>query len=215
VPPESVGNRARSWSADQGGKSNLLAELKRRGIKVAKDDPRSTRCSDRQGARGDAAMPTRAPMRASNCWPAARWHVPEFFASRASACMVERRYNAKGELKTVSEAVVKVRSMASADVGRRGHGPVNALDLALRKDLGKYQAEIADLELVDYKVRILNGGTEAVTRVLIESRDATGARWWTVGVSDNIIDASFQALMDSINLQADEEPQSTPFKPPA
>ena len=79
-----------------------------------------------------------------------------------------------------------------------GHGPVNALDLALRKDLGKYQSEIEDLELVDYKVRILNGGTEAITRVLIESPMRTGARWWTVGVSDNIIDASFQALMDSI-----------------
>jgi 2-isopropylmalate synthase len=58
----------------------------------------------------------------------------------------------------------------------RGQGPVNALDIALRKDLGKYQAEIEDMELVDFKVRILNGGTEAVTRVLIESRDATGAR---------------------------------------
>ena len=79
-----------------------------------------------------------------------------------------------------------------------GNGPVNALDLALRKDLGVYQAEIADLELVDYKVRILNGGTEAITRVLIESRDAHRRRWCTVGVSDNIIDASFQALMDSI-----------------
>jgi len=80
-----------------------------------------------------------------------------------------------------------------------GHGPVNALDIALRKDLGKYQNEIGDLELCDYKVRILNGGTEAITRVLIESRDDSGERWWTVGVSDNIIDASFQALMDSIN----------------
>jgi 2-isopropylmalate synthase len=79
-----------------------------------------------------------------------------------------------------------------------GHGPVNALDIALRKDLGKYQSEIADLSLTDYKVRILNGGTEAITRVLIESQDGTGRRWWTVGVSDNIIDASFQALMDSI-----------------
>ena len=113
--------------------------------------------------------------------------------------MVERRFDANGHLKTVSEAIVKVvidgeERMSVAE----GHGPVNALDIALRKDLGKYQAEIADLELVDYKVRILNGGTEAITRVLIESHDATGARWWTVGVSDNIIDASFQALMDSI-----------------
>ena len=80
-----------------------------------------------------------------------------------------------------------------------GHGPVNALDNALRKDLGKYQEQIEDLELVDYKVRILNGGTEAVTRVLIESTDRTRERWTTVGVSDNIIDASFQALIDSIN----------------
>jgi 2-isopropylmalate synthase len=79
-----------------------------------------------------------------------------------------------------------------------GNGPVNALDQALRKDLGKYQDTINDLELVDYKVRILNGGTEAVTRVLIESADSTGDRWTTIGVSPNIIDASFQALMDSI-----------------
>ena len=79
-----------------------------------------------------------------------------------------------------------------------GSGPVNALDQALRKDLGRYQAELSDLELVEYKVRILTGGTEAVTRVLIESTDNTKARWWTLGVSDNIIDASFQALMDSI-----------------
>ena len=76
---------------------------------------------------------------------------------------------------------------------------MNALDKALRTDLGHYQKEISGLELVDYKVRILNGGTEAITRVLVESTDETGERWWTVGVSDNIIDASFQALIDSLN----------------
>jgi 2-isopropylmalate synthase len=75
---------------------------------------------------------------------------------------------------------------------------VNALDMALRKDLGRYSHLIADLELVDYKVRILNGGTGATTRVLIESRDGSGDRWFTVGVSPNIVDASFQALSDSI-----------------
>jgi 2-isopropylmalate synthase len=80
-----------------------------------------------------------------------------------------------------------------------GNGPVNALDNALRKDLGPYQAFIDDLELVDYKVRILTGGTDAVTRVLIESRDGEGNRWYTVGVSPNIVDASFEALLDSIN----------------
>ena len=80
-----------------------------------------------------------------------------------------------------------------------GNGPVNALDNALRKDLGRYQGFIDDLELVDYKVRILTGGTDAVTRVLIESRDGEGNRWFTVGVSPNIVDASFEALIDSIN----------------
>ena len=125
--------------------------------------------------------------------------VPEFFSVTSFRVMVERRFDAMGRIRTVSEAVVKlsvdgVEMMSVAE----GHGPVNALDIALRKDLGVYQSEIADLELVDYKVRILNGGTEAITRVLIESADGDGARWWTVGVSDNIIDASFQALMDSI-----------------
>jgi 2-isopropylmalate synthase len=79
-----------------------------------------------------------------------------------------------------------------------GNGPVNALDVALRKDLGKYQKFIEGLRLIDYRVRILNGGTEAVTRVLIESADENGESWSTIGVSPNIIDASFQALMDSI-----------------
>ncbi|MGL4405212.1 MAG: alpha-isopropylmalate synthase regulatory domain-containing protein, partial [Notoacmeibacter sp.] len=112
---------------------------------------------------------------------------------------IERRYDANRELKTVSEATVKliVDGQSRMSVAE-GHGPVNALDQALRKDLGRYQAELSDLELVDYKVRILTGGTEAVTRVLIESTDNTKARWWTLGVSDNIIDASFQALMDSV-----------------
>jgi 2-isopropylmalate synthase len=79
-----------------------------------------------------------------------------------------------------------------------GNGPVNALDVALRKDLGKYQNLIQDLELVDYKVRIYQGGSDAVTRVLIEFMDGSGERWTTIGVSPNIIDASFQALTDSM-----------------
>ena len=68
----------------------------------------------------------------------------------------------------------------------------------MRKDLGVYQRYIEDLELLDYRVRVFQGGTDAVTRVLIEFGDSTGARWSTVGVSGNIIDASFQALVDAI-----------------
>ena len=125
--------------------------------------------------------------------------VPDFFDIEGFRVLVERRHNAIGELVTVSEAVVKVRVDGELlmSVGE-GNGPVNALDQALRKDLGRYSAFLSDLELVDFKVRILNGGTGAVTRVLIESRDGTGHRWSTVGVSPNIVDASFQALHDSI-----------------
>jgi 2-isopropylmalate synthase len=96
-------------------------------------------------------------------------------------------------------AVVNVRVGSQTLISAaEGNGPVNALDVALRKDLGKYQKYIEGLKLIDYRVRILNGGTGAVTRVLIESEDEQGERWTTIGVSPNIIDASFQALMDSI-----------------
>ena len=126
--------------------------------------------------------------------------VPDYFDVESYRASVERRHNARGELITVTEAVVKIRIddtrlMSVAE----GNGPVNALDLAMRKDLGKYSQRIDDLELVDFKVRILDGGTGAVTRVLIESRDGSGERWNTIGVSSNIIDASFEALYESIN----------------
>jgi 2-isopropylmalate synthase len=125
--------------------------------------------------------------------------VPAYFNVLSFRVMVERRFNAKGEIVTVSEALVKVEVDGNEihSVGE-GNGPVNALDQALRKDLGKYSRFIEDLALVDFKVRILTSGTEAVTRVLIESRDGEGNRWSTVGVSPNIVDASFEALADSI-----------------
>jgi len=200
VPPEAVGNTRRVMVSDQGGKANFIAELKRRGIAVEKSDPRLdtlialVKEREAQGYAyegADASFELLARRTLGK--------VPEFFKVDGFRCMVERRYDARGNLKTVSEAVVRLTIDGETRMSvAEGHGPVNALDIALRKDLGKYQREIADLSLTDYKVRILNGGTEAVTRVLIESHDATGARWWTVGVSDNIIDASFQALMDSI-----------------
>ncbi len=200
VPPEAVGNRRRVMVSDQGGKANFLAELARRGIEVPLDGgrldaliavvkEREAQGYAYEGADASFELLARKMLHG----------LPEFFGVTSFRCMVERRFDANGHLKTVSEAVVRLQIDGEDKMSvAEGHGPVNALDIALRKDLGRYQEEIADLELADYKVRILNGGTGAITRVLIESFDGTGARWWTVGVSDNIIDASFQALMDSI-----------------
>jgi 2-isopropylmalate synthase len=200
IAPESVGNRRKVLVSEQAGRSNVLAELERIGIKADKDDPRITRLLELVKERetigyayetADASFELLARRTLGT--------VPDYFDVTQFDINVEQRNSAKGERVTVTMAVVKVKvgddNMISA---AEGNGPVNALDLALRKDLGKYQKYIDGLSLIDYRVRILNGGTEAVTRVLIESEDENGERWTTIGVSPNIIDASFQALMDSI-----------------
>lgn len=201
VPPESVGNKRHVMVSDQAGKSNLISELNRFGLNVSKSDKRldgllaDIKEREAQGyayEAADASLELLARRRLGS--------VPEFFSVDSFRVMVERRINARNELVTVSEAIVKVTVDGEEFMSvAEGNGPVNALDQALRKDLGSYNAHINDLELVDFKVRILNGGTEAITRVLIESRDGQGNRWFTVGVSSNIIDASFAALLDSIN----------------
>ena len=200
VPPESVGNVRNIMVSQQAGKSNLMTALRRYGITLEKDDARLERLlrtvKEREaggysydGAEASFVILARDVLGT----------LPEFFEVESYRTSVERRHNAKGQKINVTEAVVKIvvdgeRLMSVAE----GNGPVNALDTALRKDLGKFSAEIADLELVDFKVRILDGGTGAVTRVLVESRDGSGDRWTTIGVSANIIDASFEALYESI-----------------
>lgn len=200
VAPDLVGNERNVMVSQQAGKSNLLTALSRHGIKVAKDDARLNsllRIVKEREAIGysydgaDASFALLAHKVLGT--------LPIFFDVDSYKSTVERRHNAKGELVTVSEAVVKIRVDGEPFMSvAEGNGPVNALDLAMRKDLGKYSDAISDLELVDFKVRILNGGTGAVTRVLVESRDGRGERWYTIGVSPNIIDASFEALYDSV-----------------
>jgi 2-isopropylmalate synthase len=200
VAPDTVGNKRKVLVSEQAGKSNILAELERIGITVDKDDPRIGRLLEIVKERetigyayeaADASFELLARRTLGT--------VPRYFDVTQFDINVEQRINAMGERVTVTLAVVKVSvgedHMISA---AEGNGPVNALDLALRKDLGKYQKYIDALTLTDFRVRILNGGTEAVTRVLIESEDENGEHWTTIGVSPNIIDASFQALMDSI-----------------
>jgi 2-isopropylmalate synthase len=203
IMPESVGNRRRLLVSGQAGKSNIIAELERFGVRLEKDDPRLARLLEEvkdkeaqlyayEGAEASFELLARRSLGT----------VPDYFEVERFGVNVERRPDAKGELATVSEAVVKIRIDGETSISvAEGNGPVNALDLALRKDLGKYQPFIQDLELVDYRVRVFQGGTDAVTRVLIEFRDASGEHWSTVGVSANIIDASFQALIDAINFK--------------
>jgi 2-isopropylmalate synthase len=200
VAPEAVGNRRKLLVSDQSGRSNVLAELERIGVTVEKNDPRIARLLEEVKER-EAKGFAYESADASFALLARRvfGKVPEYFTVEQFDVNVEQRYNAVGDRVTVAMAVVKVKvggeTMISA---AEGNGPVNALDVALRKDLGKYQPYISGLRLTDYRVRILDGGTGAVTRVLIESEDEKGERWTTVGVSPNIIDSSFQALVDSI-----------------
>lgn len=201
VPPEAVGNARKLLVSDQSGRSNILAELDRLGIPVSPDDPRVRSLLEDVKQRealgysyegADASFELMARRHLSN--------VPQYFDVERFRVMVERRHNANGDLVTVSEATVKVRVNGTPVLSvSEGNGPVHALDCALRKDLGAYQQYTEELELVDYKVRILTGGTDAVTRVLVETLDTkTRDRWFTVGVSPNIVDASFEALIDSI-----------------
>jgi 2-isopropylmalate synthase len=201
VEPEVVGNVRKVLVSVQAGRSNVLAAMRRVGIAVDKDDPRVTRVLDEiKRKEGEGYAFESADASFYLLVKRVLGEAPNFFDVERFKVNVERRYNALGELVTVAEAIVKVRVGNEVLISAaEGNGPVHALDLALRKDLGKYQDLIADLELVDYKVRIYQGGTDAVTRVLIESGDKAGERWTTIGVSPNIIDASFQALSDSIN----------------
>src|ERR1051326_2715310 len=192
VPPGAVGNRRKPLVSDQSGRSNVLSELERIGLAVDKDDRRIGRLLEEvkaREARGYAYEAADASFELLARRMLGR--VPNYFDVTRFDVTVEQRINALSERVTVTMAVVKVKVgdeelMSAAE----GNGPVNALDLALRKDLGKYQRFIDGLKLTDYRVRILDGGTEAVTRVLIESEDESGERWITVGVSPNIIEAS-------------------------
>ena len=207
VDPSVIGNARVIPMSNQAGQSNLRARLNAIGISIAAGDDRLSRILDAVKEREDqgyaydgaqASFELLARRELGLC--------PTFFEVMRYRVTVERRKSSSGRIATLSEAVVVVRigdqmmmSVSdSADETGQDHGPVNALSKALAKDLGPYQAVINDLHLVDFKVRITQGGTEAVTRVIIDSEDSSGARWSTVGVSANIVDASFEALLDAV-----------------
>ena len=207
VDPALVGNDRIIPMSNQAGQSNLRARLSDAGIDVGPGDPALARILDLVKAREDQGYAYDGAQASFELLALAELgRMQKFFAVERYRVTVERRKNALGDRISVSEAVVVVRIgddrmlSVSESMGDDGHdrGPVNALWRALAKDLGPYQAAIDDMHLVDFRVRITGGGTEAATRVIIDSSDGQGHRWSTVGVSPNIVDASFEALVDAI-----------------
>jgi 2-isopropylmalate synthase len=211
IKPELVGNTRRILVSDQAGRSNILNRCREIGLDIPADSPRVgalvdlVKTREYEGYAYDGAE-------ASFELLARRLlgEVPEYFSVAGFRVIDERRWNAKGVVVTLSEATVRVEVEGELHMTvAEGNGPVNALDGALRKALMSSYPVLADIKLVDYKVRILtpNEGTKAVTRVMIESQDHEGNRWSTVGVSANVIDASFLALHDAISFRLFREAQ--------
>jgi 2-isopropylmalate synthase len=207
VAPDLVGNARVIPMSNQAGQSNLRERLRAAGIEVGRKDPRLGRILEVIKEREDQGYAYDGAQASFELVARAELGLlPRFFEVKRYRVTVERRKNKYDRMISLSEAVVVVkigeRKMLSVsesmDEAGTDRGPVNALAKALAKDLGPYQAVIDDLKLVDFKVRITQGGTEAVTRVIIDSEDSAGRRWSTVGVSANIVDASFEALLDAI-----------------
>ncbi|MCX7288938.1 MAG: citramalate synthase [Rhodobacterales bacterium] len=207
IAPTLVGNERVIPMSNQAGQSNLRARLQAAGIVADPKDARLGRIIDVIKEREDQGYAYDGAQASFEL--VARRELglcPEFFEVKRYRVTVERRKNRYDRMISLSEAVVVVKigdrkTMSvsdSMDEAGSDRGPVNALAKALGKDLGPYQSCIDDMKLVDFKVRITNGGTEAVTRVIIDSEDGQGRRWSTVGVSANIVDASFEALLDAI-----------------
>ena len=209
VDPASVGNARIVPMSNQAGQSNLIKRLTEMGLEATKGDPALARILDvvkdkeSKGYAYDSAQASFELLARVEMGLA-----PRFFEVERYRVISERRRNAKGETVVESEAVVTL----STDAGSRtsfyknehaldmqDDGPVNALWQALKSDLGPHQSKIEDVRLTDFKVRITHGGTEAVTRVIIDFADDRGRFWSTVGVSANIVDASFEALLDAVN----------------
>ena len=207
VVPSVIGNARIIPMSNQAGQSNLRRRLAEAGIDVAPKDPALSRILDRiktreaEGYSYDTAQASFELLARDELMM-----MPDLFEVKRYRVTVERRKNKYDQMISLSEAVVvvkvngekKLSVSESMDETGGDRGPVNALAKALAKDLGPFQSVIEDMHLVDFKVRITQGGTEAVTRVIIDSEDGQGARWSTVGVSPNIVDASFEALLDAI-----------------
>jgi 2-isopropylmalate synthase len=204
--PEAVGNRRRVLVSELSGKSNILWKAREYGIDLDRDTPDSRRILDQLKALEDQGFQFEGAEASFELLMerALGRHQP-YFELESYRIIVEEHSAEEGP---VAEATVRVRVKGTLEhTAAAGNGPVNALDHALRKALEEFYPNLREMRLLDYKVRILDEskGTAARTRVLITSGDG-GEPWGTVGVAENIIEASRQALIDSIEykLRADE-----------
>jgi len=200
INPDEVGNTRNIVISDQAGKSNIVSRLKTIGINIKENDPKIKKLLDEVKDRefigysydgADASFELLARRIIGE--------IPRYILINEYDVSVKK--NSSGEIISSAKAQLEVDGEKIICEGE-GNGPVNALDNAIRQNvdrLAKYSKYLKDLKLVDYKVRILNTGTEAITRVSIESTDSKGKNWFTIGVSTNIIDASFKALVDSLD----------------
>lgn len=200
IKPEAIGNQRRIVISDQSGLSNILAKAKSFGIDLNKDDPTCRHILERlkdlehEGYQFEAAEASfELLMREALGQRQELFELKGFQVHCDMLQGIEMPYS--NALATIKVAVNGRDMLEVAE----GNGPVSALDKALRKALMNFYPEIADFQLADYKVRILDGGsgTSAKTRVLIESRNGK-ERWTTVGVSSNILEASYQAVVEGI-----------------
>ncbi len=200
IDPKEVGNTRNIVISDQAGQSNILSRLGTIGIDIKKSDPKIKKLLEEVKERefigysydgADASFELLARRIVGE--------IPRYLIIKAYDVSVKK--NSLGAIVSSAKAELEVDGETIVCEGE-GNGPVNALDNAIRNNIekiSKYSDYLKDLRLVDYKVRILNTGTEAVTRVSIESTDSKGKNWFTIGVSPNIIDASFKALIDSLD----------------
>ena len=206
INPEEVGNSRNIVVSDQSGQSNIMSRLNSIGIEIKKSDPKIKKLlhevKDREfigysydGADASFELLARRLL----------GEIPKYLT--ISKYDVSVKKDSKDKINSFAKAHILVDGKEIVCEGS-GNGPVNALDNAIRTNVdkvGKYSKYLKDLKLVDYKVRILNTGTNATTRVSIESTDREGKSWFTIGVSPNIIEASFKALIDSLDYKLYKE----------
>jgi len=206
IDPSLVGNTRNIIVSDQAGKSNIMSRLNKYGIKIDKNDPKIQTLLDEVKDRefigysydgADASFELLARRLLGE--------IPQYLT--ISKYNVSVKKESQDKIVSFAKAHILVDGKEIVCEGE-GNGPVNALDNAIRsnvENVGKYSKYLKDLKLVDYKVRILNTGTNATTRVSIESTDREGKSWFTIGVSPNIIEASFKALIDSLDYKLYKE----------